>query len=236
MKSVVERRSTLCAALILSLLLGACQSMVQPGQPGSKAEEGSVEDLTRLHESLVQSRDEFEVSGGLGIWTDEESISARITWVQAPDTLHLTLVGPLGIGTMQLQDADGMASLSRGGQTLARGPNADTVLQQGLGLAAPVPLQELAFWLRGLPGNASRVVRDDQGKLSSLRFTDERGTHWQARFKRYTDWDGVAVPALITASGGAYSVRLLLKNWQSATKTAVPDTPESNNRLPIPGR
>ena len=229
-------RSSLLAALILPLMLGACQSMEQPAGQDLAPGEEAIKVLADRHEAQVNARDTFEVSGGLGIWTDDESLSARITWLQAPETLHLKLEGPLGFGTMQLEDAAGLATLSRGGQTIAQGGNADTVLQQGLGLAAPVPVHELASWIRGLPGNASRVKRDAQGKLSSLQFTDEQGTYWQARFRRYTDWEGVPVPSLITASGGPYSVRVLLKNWGYATTTVVPETPESNNRLPIPGR
>lgn len=230
------RRRAHLVVLILPLLLTACQSVVSPEGESGTLDGASIEQLTSRHEALLSSRDEFEVGGGLGIWTDEESISARITWLQRPDALQLDLVGPLGIGTMQLLESGGVSSLTRGDQTLARGNNADKVLQQGLGLIAPVPLHELSYWVRGLPGEASSVVRDDQGKLSSLRFTDEQGTQWQARFKRYSEWDGVPVPALITASGGPYSVRLLLKNWQYATTTVVPETSESNNRLPIPGR
>ncbi len=229
-------RSLRLAVLILPFMLGACQSVAPPQQQGSELDESTLKLLTRRHEALLESRDNFKVSGGLGIWTDEETLSARINWLQTPQALHLTLEGPLGVGTMQLEDSAGSATLSRGERLLARGASADTVLQQGLGLAAPVPLQELAFWIRGLPGNASQVMRDEEGKLSSLRFTDEQGTHWQARFRRYADWDGVAVPSLITASGGPYSVRVLLKNWAHVTTTVVPETPESNNRLPIPGR
>ncbi len=227
---------SLAAVMSLSLLLGACQSVTQPAGQNTDQNASTRQALAQRHEAMLAERDEFRVDGGLGIWTDEENLSARLLWEQTPQVLHLTLEGPLGLGTMQLADTEGMATLHRGNRLLSRGRSADTVLQQGLGLTAPVPLNELAFWVRGLPGNASRIMRDDEGKLSSLQFTDEQGTRWQARFRRYDNWDGVAVPALITASGGPYSVRLLLKNWSYVTKTVVSETPESNNRLSIPGR
>lgn len=218
----------------LSVITG-CQSGVQ--SDARLVDDGlSIEERARQHAAGLNARQSFQVGGGLGIWTDEETLSARINWLQRPGFLDLTLDGPLGTGTIQLLDEGTEARLERGRKVLARGPSADLVLQQGLGLAAPVPVGELAYWIRGLAGNAARTALDDQGKLSSLQFTDARGTLWNARFRRYVVWDGASVPALITATGGPYNVRLVLKNWRYPTTTVDPETRESNNRLPIPGR
>ncbi len=216
-------------------ILNGCQSPREPAS-GQGTDQESQAAHIRLREATLDARNTFQVGGGLGIWTDTESISAKLDWQRSPDGLNLTLAGPLGMGTLLLIDDGTRVTLNRGDKTVAQGKVADTVLQQGLGLAAPVPVNELSFWIRGLPGNATAVVRDEAGKLSSLRYTDTQGTHWQARFLRYTAWDGLDVPSLITASGGPYSVRLRLKNWQYAAITIIPAKPESNNRLPIPGR
>lgn len=189
-----------------------------------------------LRESKLMALNNFTVSGGLGIWTSEESISARMKWQQTTKHLNLSLKGPLGLGDLRLLEEDGKATLQRGDEVIAVGSSVDDVLQRGLGLSAPVPMDQLKQWMRGLPGSAHSVVRDDQGKLASLRYVDAQGTRWEARFKRYSILNELPVPALITASGGQYSVRLLLKNWQLASTSVVPETNESNNRLPIPGR
>lgn len=226
--------------LIMVVALGGCQNIDRQTRTGAGAtdvrEADRLRQLTQAHEALLELRNEFSVGGGLGLWTDEQSLSARILWQQTPDALDLALEGPMGLGKMHLLEADGLAVLTRGEQLVAQGARADQVLQQGLGLQAPVPLQQLMFWIRGLPGDAVSAKRDKQGKLSSLQFKDEQGIHWQARFRRYENWDGAQVPSLITASGGPYSVRVVLKNWQYLTSITAPDTPKSNNRLPIPGR
>ncbi|ASJ72231.1 lipoprotein insertase outer membrane protein LolB [Granulosicoccus antarcticus] len=233
-------RQLLLPALVClsSVLLSACQSMGMTAPEGtdSKVDEVGLAASIKLRESVLGVRNDFRVEGGLGIWTDTETISARLDWQQKSDELDLTLSGPLGIGTMQLTDDGSLVTLSRGGARVGQGPVADDVLQKGLGLSAPVPLDELGFWVKGLPGNATAVSRDAQGRLVSLRYTDVQGTRWQARFLRYVTWDKIEVPELITASGGPYSVRLRLKNWRYNTTTVVPDRPELNNRLPIPGR
>ena len=219
------------------LLLSGCQSLEQQAlvNDGSTGPD-MLAAFIQQREAALNARNTFQVDGGLGIWTDTESISARLDWQQSSDGLDLTLAGPLGMGTLHLIDNGTLVTLSRGDKNVAQGKLADRVLQQGLGLEAPVPVRELGFWIRGLPGNATAVVRDSEGKLSSLRYIDAQGTHWQARFLRYTAWDSLDIPSLITASGGQYSVRLRLKNWQYAVTTVIPHKPESNNRLPIPGR
>lgn len=217
--------------MIAWLLLSSCAGKAINELPDELAEIS-----VQQREAQLNALSAFEFRGGLGIWTDEQSISARVHWVQAPDTLTLHLSGPLGIGDFRLDKDSLSARLTRGQTPIATGESADAVLQRGLGLSAPVPLEELQQWVRGLPGNASSLIRDDEGKLSSVRYRDASGTGWQARFLRYSRVDNVMLPSLITASGGPYSVRLLLKNWQTDTPSIVPELQQSNNRLPIPSR
>jgi len=222
-------RSMLCCLWLLS---SACQSV--PTQTVQDATTTAA--VVSAREAVLREIDTFSLTGALGIWTDAESISVRINWQQSPDSLALTLTGPLSLGDMTLLEQGQWATLQRGNQVLASGESADSVLQEGLALGAPLPLEQIRLWVRGLPGAAISVVRDDQGRLSSLRFKDKQGTGWQARFLRYTTLEEVSVPALITASGGPYSVRLRLKNWQLMPTSVVPELPESNNRLAIPVR
>lgn len=222
-------RYTLCCLL---LLISACQSVPSDDAQGVIASDADI----AAREAVLLDMDSFSLSGGLGVWTDEESISAKIDWQQAPNNLVLKLSGPLGLGGMTLLDDGQAVTLHRGNRLLATGDSTDVVLQNGLGLLAPVPLEQIRLWVRGLPGAAISVVRDAQGRLSSLSFKDKQGTSWQARFLRYTKLEEVSVPSLITASGGPYSVRLRLKNWQLMPISVVPELLESNNRLAIPSR
>jgi len=210
---------------LLSLSLCACVTQrVEPTLNGSE------------RQAALQSLTEFGFRGGLGIWTDEQSIAARLTWQQTPEQLEVQLSGPLGIGDLQLVDKAGIAVLSRAGKPVAEGPLVDTVLQRGLQLAAPVPVRQLQQWVKGLPGNAESVENDEQGRLSSLLYRDEQGTRWEARFLKYSNLDGLLLPSLITASGGDYSIRLVLRDWRSEVMSSVPEKEQSNTRLAIPTR
>ncbi|MFK7997229.1 MAG: lipoprotein insertase outer membrane protein LolB [Granulosicoccus sp.] len=209
----------------VSLALGACAT-----SPVGPAIDPAV------RQARLAELDEFSFTGALGIWTDEQSMSGRIQWQQSGKNLAVKLTGPFGIGEMALTDSPRYASFSRSGNVVSSGDSVDEVLQAGLGLAVPVPVQQLKSWVRGLPGDGRSVVTDELGRLSSLRFTDGQGTRWSARVLRYTTLDGLDVPGLILASGGKYSVRLLLKNWKASVHFAVQEEKPPNTRLVIPSR
>ncbi|MFK8082212.1 MAG: lipoprotein insertase outer membrane protein LolB [Granulosicoccus sp.] len=224
-RATVQRVSLVWALVLSLLLVSSCT--VTPTT-------STIDPVVRA--AKLAELSEFSFSGGLGIWTDEQSISGRLLWQQAGDKLDVRLTGPLGLGEMDLSDSGDFATLDRAGTVLSSGPSVDRVLQEGLGLAIPVPLEQLKRWVLGLPGDALSVDNDTQGKLSSLRFTDQQGTRWQVHFRRYTELEGLALPSLITASGGPYSVRLLLKNWQPSVNSVQPVKKQPNTRLAIPGR
>ena len=212
------------------------------------------EQLIFLREDALASLSGFTVRGGLGIWTDDETISARMAWREAADnSVSLTLVAPLGLGTVELQRDDRGAILTRGNKVIGQGASADQVLQQGLALERPIPLEQMSQWLRGLPGAGQKIQRDDRGRLKSLQYRDSGGLNWRAQFLKYTDLDGLDVPALIFANGGPYNVRLKLRDWllasseqistQESTRESSQDSsqePTNNGKLPqrlaIPGQ
>lgn len=189
-------------------------------------------------EALLALQD-FHVQGGLGVWTDEESFSGRIDWLQQSGDLDITLTAPLGFASLRLRRVDGQASLQRGKAAPLLGSSAGSLLQAALGLNLPLPLDQLSYWLRGLPGQATDVHYADSGWLQSLKYRDAEGTRWRVRVLRYTTLETLQLPALITAKGGPYNVRLALANWQ---KDAVPasengdDKSPGPERLAIPGR
>jgi len=191
----------------------------------------------------LQQRTAWSASGALGIWTEpsasvpRQNITASVQWVEREDTLDVTLRGPLGIGAMVLQaDATG-ASLKRGNSNTL-GDNPDTLVQQALNLAVPVPFSELSKWMRGLPGQGNAVRYDETGRLQSLSYTDNTGTRWQAQISRYSSVDGLQVPQIITAKGGPYNIRLVLKRWRfdPLNSDAQPAVNDSGGRLAIPNR
>lgn len=190
----------------------------------------------------LQQRTVWSASGALGIWTEpdetrvpRQNITASVQWAESENALDITLRGPLGIGEMILQANASGARLKRG-NTEELGSNPDTLVQQALGLSVPVPFSELSLWMRGLPGQANSVTYDGVGRLQSLRYVDGGGVSWRAQINRYTIADSLQVPEIITATGGPYNIRLVLKRWSFDTVETVnsPVTKGSEGRLRIP--
>lgn len=232
----MNSRSTVIRALPALVLLALTISGCQVAPKIENVAGNDPDELVVLRELKLRELTDFQFGGGLGIWTDTDSIPARILWAQSDDDLEVQFSGPLGLGNLNLQDKSGIVTLLRGKTVVTSGTSTDDVIQRGLGLTAPVPIEELKQWVRGLSGTGEAVVRDSDGKVSSLRYVDQSGVRWSVRFKRYEMVGELSLPALISASGGAYSVRLLLKNWELTTNLTQLGANEANKRLSIPGR
>ena len=225
---------------LLIVVLAGCQStpvVETVAVPGAVADQALVR--------AIEQRTSWSLRGSLGINAEATStsaaqnVSASITWAEQPEKMNVVLRGPFGIGEVNLEADPVQATLRRGRSTFVdRDPS--ILVQRALNLAVPVPLDELSFWVRGLPGSGTDIKYDEFGRLQSLRYTDGSGVPWEAIVRRYREEDGLSVPGLITAQGGPYSVRLVIKNWRfeaiesvdSAEKTPENDT---EGRLSIPG-
>ena len=231
-----------------ALLVGCTAPPTRP--PLDPAEEAArVAALASARDTELRAFERFRVRGGLGVRSGETSLLARIDWRQTPAALALRLEGPFGFGAARLDDAEGVATFRRGDAPPLVDVSADRVLQRALGLAAPVPLGQLALWLRGLPGEAEEVRRDSAGRLETLRWTDASGTLWRARIRRYAAFEGLDLPSLLTASGGDQHLRLALRDWSDepalpagSSSGAIEPPPTAppgggaSRRLPVPTR
>lgn len=217
------------------LLLTACETTPPPVAINSTERSQALQQL-----------DSFRVTGGLGVWTDEESISTRIEWQQKADDFDVLVRLPAGLSTVRIAQTDGQAVVQNGGAAPVSGSSAAKLLQQALGLNVAVPIEQMSLWIKGLPGEQAEAVRyDDQRRLASMEYVDDQKTRWRAKVLNYTSFKNTDVPALILATGGPYTVRLVLKRWG---EVAIPaDTkPEnkpldsqeakSKGRLKVPGR
>ena len=206
------------AALSLAVLVGGCAA-----SPGERPADGEdVAALAARRDVEAAALDTFRVRGGLGVRDGERSATARIDWRQSGAALDVGLAAPLGLGRARLIRRDGVARLERGEAAPVTGRSADEILQRALGLPVPVPLAQLATWIRGLPGDAHDVRRDDEGRLESLRWRDADGAVWQARVLDRSTVAGLSLPRLVTAQGSGYRLRLVLHDWTADDETSTP--------------
>lgn len=226
--------------LATAVFLGAC-TVADGDRPGSAAEANDAAERA-ARDVRLQALDDFTVSGSLGFWDDTQNATSSVVWNEREGLRDILLAGPLGIGRMQLvESAEGVA-LARGDAPVVTGVDAGAMLGMALGLGAAVPLDAVSDWIRGLPGpNATRVQRDESGRLLELSWTDDAGVLWRASVRRYLTVDGLDLPRLLTARSTAGNLRLVLSDWlldTSSDTAEEPDSPASEGatRLGIPGR
>jgi outer membrane lipoprotein LolB len=226
----------LCCCAGIALLLASCATPTPVASPDVADD---AQQLVMQNQQVLRAIDQFRVTGGLGVWTDDQSFSTRIDWRQLGQDFNVYVEAPAGLASMRLIQAGGVASLQRGQQTPVTGRDASSLLQQALGLEARIPIEAVALWIRGLPGEASNTTFDAQGRLKSMDYRDSAGVTWRAKVRDYTAFAGTTVPALISATGGPYNLRIVLKSWNeyAADQTAnSASQPAPKPRLKVPGR
>jgi outer membrane lipoprotein LolB len=116
--------------------------------------------------------------------------------------VHLS--GPFGIGSLVLKQApDGLS--------LNGAPPSDAVLsqvQEKLGF--DLPLENLHYWLLGVPNPASgfEVSRNDQDRAKTL---SQAG--WSISFDRYMPAAGDLLPTRVVLSREDVRVRIIIDHW-----------------------
>ncbi len=190
-------------------------------------------------QQALQVLNAFRVTGGLGVWTDEESISTRIEWQQMAEDFDILVQLPAGLSSVRVAQKNGQAMVQNGSAAPVSGSSASRLMQQALGLDVAVPIEQMSLWIRGLPGNQAQSVKyDEQGRLRSMDYIDGQNTRWRAKVLKYTTFENTYVPATILANGGPYTVRLVLKEWSkqlSETDTAAKQA-KPGGRLKVPNR
>ena len=150
---------------------------------------------------------DFRVRGRIALQTAAGADSAAITWLQHGNTeVTLTLSGPLGMQATTLRRSGDQFSLQQGGETRPVNPEQAFA---GQAFDWPLPLNELGWWLRGLPApaDAAREVR------TGNRLTRLEQSGWTLEYDEYQTQGSLQLPRRIRFSREDVSGKLLLKDW-----------------------
>jgi len=98
----------------------------------------------------ASSLDAFRVTGGLGVWTDQESISTRVVWQQVAGNFDIHIRLPAGLSSVRVTQNNGQATVRNGSAEPVTGESASLLLQQALGLGVAVPIEQMTVGEHGL--------------------------------------------------------------------------------------
>ncbi|MCL6264251.1 outer membrane lipoprotein LolB [Craterilacuibacter sp. RT1T] len=173
--------------LTLALLLGGCASRELPFHAPQEA---------------VPVDAPFNLSGRLSVKAAGKGQLARFEWTHAPARDELSVNTPLGTTVARVtRDAEGVLLLADGKSWHAA--DVETLTEQVLGW--PLPLANLAWWVRGraAPGVPHEFLAD--GALL------QQG--WTIRF--VSDEPGAAYPQRIDLVRDDISLRVVASEWRT---------------------
>ncbi|MGL6072120.1 outer membrane lipoprotein LolB [Craterilacuibacter sp.] len=184
-------RVSRAALLLASLLLGACATRELPFQAPLEA---------------VPVDAPFNLSGRLSVKAAGKGQLARFDWSHAPARDELSVNSPLGTTVARVtRDADGVLLVADG--KVWRAADVEILTEQVLGW--PLPLANLAWWVRGraAPGIAHEFLAD--GALL------QQG--WTIRFT--SDEPGALYPQRIDLVRDDIALRVIASDWRAPSLT-----------------
>ncbi len=182
---------------IVCSVLAACASVrtVAPPAPAQGWERRVAE---------LQQAAGWRLDGRAAVALGQQGWQAALDWRQSGMFAEAHLSGPFGIGALVLkQGPDGLS--------LNGAPPSDAVLSQVHDkLGFDPPLENLHYWLLGIPNPASgfEVSRDDQDRAKTLT---QAG--WMIAYDRYVPVAGDVLPTRLSLSREGVRVRIVIDHW-----------------------
>jgi outer membrane lipoprotein LolB len=150
----------------------------------------------------------FELDGRINLRLPKEAFPGRVRWQHRVDADELWFYSPLGSAVARLrQDADGALLITGEGREYRAGDLHQLAYEV---LGWDLPLEQLPYWVRGLPGPGEADREDDsEGRPRSIR---QAG--WQVS---YLDWTPAGVnglPSKLDVRGQRLRMRLAVETWK----------------------
>jgi outer membrane lipoprotein LolB len=190
------------------LLLGLAACAPQPTAPPPGASPASPEALWQRHRERLAALHDWRVAGRLALQTEADGYHGTLDWRQHGERYAIRVNAPLGQGAVELAGGPTGVVLSRGPDQRYAARRPEGLLEAHLGWR--VPVQGLAYWVRGLPRPARYAERelDAQGRLTRL---EQDG--WRIELRRYRTVQGVDLPDKVFLTRPGLAVRLVVQRW-----------------------
>lgn len=191
-RQLLSRRSFIA---VLGLLgLSACTSL-QPSASGTLS----------MQRDRLQS---FSIEARFSLRHEEKSYTGRLSWRHAGSQDDLLLASPFGQGMARIaSDANGVRLTASDG-SLHQATDTETLTKQVLGF--PLPLKNLADWVRGRRSDAGFEAQDAFGRPLRVRRDG-----WQIDYEYDSD-DPQALPGrLFIEREGVLELRLRIDEWNA---------------------
>lgn len=207
-RALLQTLATLCVMFVLH----GCMS----APPAPPPDEGYTRDIPRdwaNRKERLKSFNTWELQGKIAVHQPERNDSGVIRyWEQIGEQFELEVSSSfMGMGTTRLEGSPGFLVVTDSGGEQYFSEDPAQLLKQTLGWE--VPLDAVAYWVRGLPAPHStdyELFFDADGQLGYLR---QMG--WEVYYEGHEPLNGLPpMPRRMTATHDDARVRLVITNWQ----------------------
>jgi outer membrane lipoprotein LolB len=207
--SRIGLRVPACVVLLGLAVLTGCRTVPPQTVMGPGADAPWPEQRAAL-----QKLDRYGLNGRVAVAANGQGFSASLRYAQRSRASELSLDGPLGIGGLRIEfEGDDLEVATSRGEKLD-GPEARAVLEQRLGFA--LPLEELRWWLLGIPAPGESSLNEDPATGEIRDFTQNG---WRVSVNSREAGLGFSLPKRLTAeragdAGDTARLKLLVERWE----------------------
>lgn len=165
----------------------------------------------QAHLAKLQQINSYKATGQFGYISPEERFSSHFNWqYQTPTNFGLELSSNLSSKSMKLhRNARGLTvSDSEGNSRSDR--DIDSLMQELIGVSFPI--DQFAYWVKGLPENNGNYVVNEKRQLSQFSYPIN-GTVWKASYVEYHEDRTPNLPKLIVLENGSQTLKIRIDNW-----------------------
>jgi outer membrane lipoprotein LolB len=190
--------------VVVAMLLAVSGCATAPPAPGVPAGAGATPDPATFANWTARGRIALAAQG--------EGGSGSFTWQQRGDRTDLAVRGPLGAGGLDVVAQGDVLQLTDAAGRALDGVAAREALEARLG--APLPLDDLRYWLIGVPapGGDGGLVQAASGATPGF----VQGA-WAVSYDAYAEAGGWRLPKRLTATTAGVKVRVVVDDWQVPT-------------------
>jgi outer membrane lipoprotein LolB len=150
----------------------------------------------------------WTLEGRLAISNEADGGSGQFRWKTDDEGVQMDFHGALGRGAWELMADKQGAELALADGTIHHADSIDQLVRQQL--EWEIPVENLAWWVRGLatPGRFKKRDIDGEGNVSKLL---QDG--WTIEYGKYRGYAGISLPVKLTAYRGKWKVKLAIRSW-----------------------
>lgn len=170
----------------------------------SSAPQGSWQAQKNTLEQLEQ----WQLTARLGIITKDDRGSLSLFWRQNHANYRMNLTNVVGKRVFDISQTPphAVTLIDSDGKT----HNAENARDLVYSLTGwDLPVEQLSYWIKGLPGKADSVTYDDNGRPKTIQ------SHgWQLRYAGYTQINGLWLPSGLELNHENTTLKLAISEWE----------------------